>query len=595
MERSQLSREFSGRVQINSHRRRNPFRFWMWTVSLGHGGVATVWLIWNSAFGSPAIYNAGPLSAPHHMLENRCEVCHEPFMGPLERLISLGVETQTTSAPDQKCLACHDGAGHFFSGDPKAGYHKRNLQENLVAGHEQHCAECHREHDGEQDFRRVASSFCIDCHGRLQEFADHSSKIDSLTFQNLGATRITDFAGHPEFAIHQLARGDERTVNVPESHAAHLVVESFQREGEDQTRWQDRAVIRFNHAKHLKPKDPRGLQDARGEFHDLSNDCSSCHQPDAERRSMEPVSYAQHCRSCHPLVFETERVREKGGSLFSIDWDSGLPGAGQLRSLLDPSDVRDISELKRQDSPFELLEVPHRSPEEVRGFLTDFYALSLLKQLRKTDPNLKLQNSLRLRPGHSEENSGSPQISPQDIAQIDDSRTLAEALVRSPTYAKSSQNEVPNLFRAMDWLQNSGGCGFCHESKGDSIDDWIIRKPNIPDRWLLHAKFDHDPHRMLKCTECHSSSGSSGDILEKINQIPDIYNSSSTGDILIPQIAMCKKCHVSERTVTRHPESAQSDCLECHVYHKREFETSTKTELGKFLGITPHSESNQPE
>ena len=594
MERSQLSREYSGRLQINSHRRRNPFRFWMWMVSLCLGGVATAWLIWNSAFGSPAIYNAGPLSAPHHMLENRCEVCHEPFSGPLERLISFGVEAQTTSAPDKKCLACHDGAGHFFSGDPNTGYHERNLQDNLVAGHEQHCAECHREHDGEQDLRRVASSFCIGCHGRLQEFAADSSKIDSLTFQNLGATRIADFAGHPEFAIHELARGDGRTFNVPQSHAAHLVVESFQREGENQTRWQDRAVIRFNHSKHLKPKDARGLQDARGEFHDLSNDCSSCHQPDAERRDMEPVNYAQHCRSCHPLVFDAERVREKGGSLFTIDWGNGLPDAGRLRSLQNPSDVRDISELKGKDSSFELLVVPHRSPQEVRGFLTDVYALSLLQQVKNSDPELKLQSDVRRRPGHPEETAKSPLISPQEIAQVDSSRSLAEALVRSPTYAKSSDDQVPNLFRSMHWLQNSGGCGFCHESNGDSMDDWIIRKPNIPDKWLLHSKFDHDPHRMLKCTECHSSSASPRDILEKNNQRPDIYNSSRTGDILIPGIATCKSCHTTEQAVSRHPESARSDCLECHVYHKRDFETPGKRELGEFLGITPKSKSEQP-
>ena len=541
--------------------------------------------------GSPEIYTAGTLSTPHHMFESRCEVCHLPFSGPLDRILSLGRDTKATSAPDQKCLACHEGAGHFFVGDPDLSYHDRHQPANLVAGHKQHCAECHREHGGQKDLRKISSEFCIECHKSLSEFVATSGKIDRLTFQHSGSTGIRDFAGHPEFAIHELASGKGKDSPLPKSHGANLVIADLLRQGETEAHWQDQAAIRFNHAKHLQPKDPRGLPDAHGEFHDLSNDCSSCHQPDAERRYMLPVNFEMHCKSCHPLVFDAERVRKKDGSLFRIDWDSSDAGEAILRNEQDPGDVHDISELKGKDSPFELLVVPHESPDQVRGFLTDIYTKSLLQRIKTSQPVQQPNTVVRPLPGESERELPSPLIQPDDLIQVDQKVELAESLVRSAAFTKSAKEEIPNLFRTLQSLQSSGGCGFCHESNDESSRNWTIRKPNIPDRWFRHAKFHHDAHRTLKCVECHSISGSSGDNLKGGDALPDIYKSSSTGDILIPKIALCKSCHSTAPTEGRGIHGAQTDCLECHVYHQRDFEKQGSQDLKEFLNITPESKS----
>ncbi len=591
MERSQLSREFSARVQTNFHKRGDPFRFWMWIVSLCVGFIACAWILWNSVFGSPEIYNAGSLSTPHQMFENRCEVCHVPFSGPMDRILSFGRETKATSAPDEKCLVCHDGAGHFFSGDPDLSYHDRHQQTNLVVGHERHCAECHREHDGKQDLKRISSEFCIGCHSSLHERAGTSEKIDPLTFQHSGSTSIRDFADHPEFLLHELASGKGKDAVLPKSHGAHLVVADFLRQGETEARWQDQAAIRFNHAKHLKPKDSRGLPDAHGDFHDLSHDCSSCHKPDAERSYMEPVNFEMHCSSCHPLVFDAERVRKKDGSLFKIDWNSTGVGEAKLRNEQDPGDIHDISELKGKDSPFELLVVPHESPEQVRGFLTDMYAKSLLQNIKLSQPEFKPNAIVRPLPGESKPELLSPVIEPAHLIRADRQVALAESLVRSATFTKPPEEEIPNLFRTLHWLKSSGGCGFCHESSDDSNGNWTITKPNIPDRWFRHAKFHHDAHRMLKCVECHSISGSSADILKGDVASPDIYKSSSTGDILIPKIAICKNCHSTAPAEGNGIHGARTDCLECHVYHQRDFEKQGTQDLRKFLNITSESKS----
>lgn len=591
MQRSQLSREFSARVQTNFHKRGDPFRFCMWMVSLCAGSIACLWLLWNSVAGSPEIYNAGPLSTSHHMFESRCEVCHVPFSGPLDRILSLGRDTKATSAPDQKCLACHDGAGHYFANIEYSSYHEGHQQKNLVAGHEQHCADCHKEHGGQQDLKRISSEFCIDCHSSLSEHARTSDKITRLSFENSDSARIKNFAEHPEFAIHELASGQRREEALPISHGARLVIADFLRQGETEARWQDQAAIRFNHAKHLKPNDPRGLPDAYGEFHDLSQNCSSCHQLDAERRFMRPVKFEMHCSSCHPLVFDAERVRKKDGGTFRIEWDSSGAGQAMLRNEQDPDDVRDISELKGRDSLFEFLVVPHESPEQVRGFLTDIYTKRLLRQIQGSQPDLKSNTVVRPLPGESNRGLPSPLIEPDDLIQADQQIELAESLVRSGRFRKSAEEEVPNLFRTLHWLQSSGGCGFCHESNDDSNGDWTITKPNIPDRWFRHAKFHHDSHRTLKCVECHSNSGSSADILKDDGGLPDIYKSSSTGDILMPKIALCKSCHNTEPAAGHDIHGARTDCLECHVYHQRDFEKPGIMDVREFLNITPSSES----
>ena len=562
----------------------------MWIVSLVIGSAVFLWLIWNSALGSPTIYHAGALSTSHQMFENRCELCHVPFSGPLDRIMSLGSDVKATSAPDQKCIVCHDGAGHFFTGDPNTDYDERIQETNLVVGHEQHCADCHSEHRGQQDLRRVANASCIECHGKLHEFADSSDKIDSLTFQNKGSVEIESFLRHPEFAMHELVNLGDKDTQLPRSHGANDVVGRLQRKGEAQPRWQDRASIRFNHSTHLSPKDPRGLADARGVFHDLSTNCGQCHQPDTERRSMQPVNFEMHCRSCHPLVFEADRVSDSKGNIFTIDWDSSVPGEGKLRNQSDSNDIRAISELKQPDSPFELLVVPHRSPEVVRGFLTDFYALGLLHRIETSNADLNPQKIARPRPGYADRTTQSPLIQPDAVLDIDRRVGLAEALIQLPTFAQSAQDEIPNLFRAMDWLQRSGGCGFCHESTKDSEGNWDITKPNIPDRWFKHAEFHHDAHRMLKCVECHSSSGSLHETVEGAPLQPDIYRSSSTGDILIPKIAVCKACHSASPVAKSGLSGARTDCVECHVYHKREFERPGQKDLREFLGITGDSE-----
>jgi hypothetical protein len=93
------------------------------------------------------------------------------------------------------------------------------------------------------------------------------------------------------------------------------------------------------------------------------------------------------------------------------------------------------------------------------------------------------------------------------------------------------------------------GCKLCHSVQLERAALPEIAKSNIPARWLPHAQFDHDAHRMMACDSCHSGA----------------RNSHDTSNVLIPGIATCRQCH-KERGAR--VEAAEGRCFECHEYHK---------------------------
>lgn len=75
-----------------------------------------------------------------------------------------------------------------------------------------------------------------------------------------------------------------------------------------------------------------------------------------------------------------------------------------------------------------------------------------------------------------------------------------------------------------------------------------VAKSAIPARWMLHADFDHDTHRMLTCTACHTNAPTS----------------KLASDILLPGIKTCQACH---RQGGAEHDAADARCSDCHEYH----------------------------
>ena len=241
--------------------------------TLASVGVRKRWIAWLSVIGVLAIFlalpagrvldlpwrdvaaqagagdrfwNPGPLILAHQPIEQDCAACHEVAFQQVR---------------DAACLECHASTGHHVGPkmEPAA----------LFAG--ARCAACHRDHKGVKPVHRDDDRFCVDCH------ADIRGKARGADIPN-----AADFArDHPAFRL-----------SLPTGSGIRRV-----RQGEAPIAEQSNLV--FPHAVHLDPKGVRSPLQGR-----MTLECKSCHQPDASRRSFEPVSMPKHCQECHTLQFE---------------------------------------------------------------------------------------------------------------------------------------------------------------------------------------------------------------------------------------------------------------------------------------------------
>lgn len=513
------SRELSSRVEIGVHRHPDRFRRATWWLALWIGVGSLMWLSFQHVRGETQIYQAGPVTTPHRLIEHDCQRCHTTWT-PLQRLTSL--KDDLHSVDNAKCETCHRVAAH---------------RDNQIPAHKDiSCAACHQEHEGTEMLMRPSNRHCIACHSDLK--TTHGA---SETFAKR-VSRFDDTAGHPQFGLHVLAKNSGSSGELGQKHGAHQVLEHFQRPGEPEARWQDRGRIRFNHAAHLKAE-----YDAQGQliygligkdkkFTDLSRSCEVCHEPDHERRFMKPIAYGRHCQECHPLLFDQQNFAGKS--------------------------------------------VPHETPDIVRGFLTETYTLRALANGAKAEAAPKPEDEPR-----KGEAATSP---PRPLPGHRDFQRLTKAQAQTVLDDVTKAEAVAQQHRHTQFgYEATGGCRYCHQvepldKRADAaLADWRVVPPSIPGRWLAHSEFHHEPHRLLSCTTCH----------------PDVGQSKSTGDVLIPSVETCRACH-SERPVewtaglqksgssggakspthesaslkdllTQASRGARSDCIECHRYHDR--------------------------
>jgi hypothetical protein len=204
--------------------------------------------------------------------------------------------------------------------------------------------------------------------------------------------------------------------------------------------------------------------------------------------------------------------------------------------------------------------LPHVSPELIRGVLRD----RLMDYIEK----------------HPEE------LAPSEEPPIDPSKS-----VKFPT-AKDKWDWVEQLLPDMeDRLFSSGsvagqgdlkyGCQRCHQTEKqvdvDARVAWRIVPPNVPVRWLGHARFRHDRHdtmitlegeKKFRCTKCHhfpaaGAGGTGGNGAGNLNH--EFIGSKRAGDILMPSIQVCRQCHGGR--LETNSGAASDRCTECHRYH----------------------------
>lgn len=212
-------------------------------------------------------------------------------------------------------------------------------------------------------------------------------------------------------------------------------------------------------------------------------DCEDCHKPEASGVFHLKITFEENCRTCHSLQFDVNN-----------------PG----------------------------LRLPHGNAEHVRAFLRslpDQYA-----DFAKRN-GVVAQDAL-------------VQFAQTNYARVRAEFGSGEALERRIFFSDAKTGPVPIVAR----LDPQGaarfpGCAYCHQVTESAGSAPQITTPQIPDRWMLRATFDHGKHFKMECERCH-----------------DVKHSRDTADILLPAKQRCVECHSPQGGVA-------DNCSTCHSYH----------------------------
>ena len=190
------SRELSRRLEIGGHTHPNRFRRAAWWLALWTGIGSLLWVSWQHVRGEHSIYQAGPVTMPHRLIENDCSRCHTTWT-PLQRLIGFSqladdARDNGHSIDSAKCESCHRVLAHHDNQTP--------------AHHKISCAACHQEHEGQDLLTRPSHRHCTACHFDLQ--TAHGQEIRTSETFAKRVTRFDSRDGHPDFALHRLATSE---------------------------------------------------------------------------------------------------------------------------------------------------------------------------------------------------------------------------------------------------------------------------------------------------------------------------------------------------------------------------------------------------
>ncbi len=166
--------------------------------------------------------------------------------------------------------------------------------------------------------------------------------------------------------------------------------------------------------------------------------------------------------------------------------------------------------------------VPHGKLEHVLYTLTEYYGnQALLGNIK--DPNAPRVVQNRRRPGQQ--------------------LTRAERKAAFDWAANKALVVGEDLFEGRV-------CSSCHDVtrvRSDYPPKWDIAPVKLADTWFPKAKFTHQKHETMECTDCHDAS-----------------KSEDSMDVLIPGIENCRQCHAGTESVTNRLEST---CVDCHGFH----------------------------
>ncbi len=96
-------------------------------------------------------------------------------------------------------------------------------------------------------------------------------------------------------------------------------------------------------------------------------------------------------------------------------------------------------------------------------------------------------------------------------------------------------------------MSEEGLCGECHLPGNPAQGALSVAPVTQRERFMLHGWFDHAAHVQEDCATCHAAD-----------------TSGSATDLLLPDLASCRDCHLGEASRVA---EVPSGCAMCHSYH----------------------------
>jgi len=348
------------------------------------------------------------------------------------------------------------------------------------------CGSCHVEHRSSQQLAKTMDSGCTECHSDLKAVAN---------------SQVAD----------QLAQRDQKDAGDNEAFRM-TSVEGFDHHHPQFSAFQtgDPGTVKLNHYVHLHDK----IAGPNGERDKVQMTCTDCHRPASSTR---PWPYAHEVQACPTEpnaptpALETvaanmpDKSREPNPRAYMAPIKFATQCAG--------CHMKDLQFDKRFSDT-----VPHCQTDVVQKFLVEKYTQYI---------------------------AAHPSAMSEPLVP---NRVDLSSLVVLPLPPKTREEWIRWQVANADRLLYDKGCKLCHTMVRGEGPIPTVAKSQIPVRWMQHADFDHDAHRMVKCESCHA-------------QAP---NSRKTSDVLLPGIASCRACH--QQGGAMH-DAADGRCSECHQYH----------------------------
>jgi predicted CXXCH cytochrome family protein len=485
---AKIDRSYHASFDRFIHRKR-----WMGFLGLVLGLIYSAWMF--SSKGALHV-STGDLSQPHFAWNKTgCEQCHISYV-PIRKDAWSGGDTHNIALNNQKCNGqCHSVTGHF----------ELQTKGEVVAS--ESCSTCHREHLGfARSLVDVADTDCVRCHANMPAVALQSQRTKPV--KNFSDTKD----GHPAFASLK----------------------------------KDPGTIRFSHAQHMRPGQPKspGGADAKkpemisDQFRDRYNNvtennliqlqCSDCHERDIALKGYESLeSLSKNEQESLPVAIQSSAHR-----------------------LYQPVEFE-----KHCIACHDLDGVPHGlNLDQTRQAVNKMLPVETLEYLKNRNPKMD-----------------------------------AEALTKQ-AMSKDYQEEIDGYIRRLETLLNNGtACLKCHQKSEDSKS--IVAPSNIKKKWLQDASFTHGAHLMMRCQECHAGAYEKSDHVFDWEQ--NNFSENEASSVMISGIEKCRECHIQDpeersRMFGTEKRVASADCVDCHRYHidppkKSGGEAASIRELHRYL------------